>query len=305
MIVLLLICFFSFCEHAFAQNAFFQYDNAYLIPRHIFVGDSATLVLPLPAVSENMPDIVLTSDVPYFPYDADIDFHKIILERRRSESRLLIEFTAFAPGVLEFPVIEIAGIYFSGIVVTVNSIIDNRSSPVLSGPAGSLAMPGTAFLLYAVMAGIVFFILFSIWFLLKGKQLAQKMSEKWKRWKHFVSIKFTEKRLSRAVLRGVNKRLILDKLSEEFRVFLSFLTGVNCRAMTAREFGKLSLDVFATQNLNASFLLNFFRRCDELRFSGHDIKQQEILRLLAYLRSILSALEKTNREKIKAKRVTE
>jgi len=286
-----------------AQNVLQTQNSAYLIPRHIFVGDSAVLVLPLhssaQSSSQNSADIVLMPTDANFPLDANIDFHRIILERRVRGSRLMIEFTAFVPGVLELPPIEIGGERFTGLSVTVNSIIDSRSQPMLSGPASALAMPGTAFMIYGSMAAIVFLILLSIWFVLKGRAFFQKLKEKWKLKRLFISMKKTEKRLHRAILKGIDKRVILDKLSEEFRVFLSLFTANNCRAMTAREFEKLPPDFFPSQEYSARFLGGFFQTCDTLRFSGADIDQEKIFLLLGDLRRFLDETENAEKEKNK------
>ena len=94
------------------------------------------------------------------------------------------------------------------------------------------------------------------------------------------SILNTEKRLSKALLKGGDKRAILDKLSYEFRKFLSFLTGVNCRAMTAREFE-------AQPAAELVMLGDFFRRCDILRFSGITVQSEDISGLLADMRTFL------------------
>jgi len=283
------------CDIAHAQNT-----GGYLVPRRIFIGDPAVLVLPLPGLlanGESYSDIVLTPHSPDFPLHANIDFHKITLERRPNESRLIIDFTAFAPGILEIPVIEIGGEHFSGLTVTVNSIIEDRSSVVLSAPASSLAMPGTALMLYGTMTAIIIFILLAIWFVFKGRVFLQKFSEKWKIWRLFISIKITEKRLYRAVLKGANKRLILNKLSDESRFFLSVLSGNNCRAMTAREFQELSFGHIKLKEIDPLFLPDFFRRCDELRFSGVFINSDEVLQLLADLRGFVVTLEKAKKEK--------
>jgi len=90
-----------------------QYSGAILIPRVIYVGDPAVLVLPLPTSIKNSDDVLLTSLSPNIPKDDNIDFHRIILERRVTGSRLLIEFTAFVPGYLNLPDIEIGGEHFS------------------------------------------------------------------------------------------------------------------------------------------------------------------------------------------------
>jgi len=279
----LLILFFSYCFILSAQSS-----NTYLIPRQIFVGDNATLVLSLPAANQNKADIILTSQSDYMPKYPNIDFHRIILEQRTSASRLLIEFTAFVPGLIEFPVIEIGGEYYAGLTVTVNSIIDERSSPILSGAASTLAIPGTVFMLYGTLTIIVVFILLLILFLFKGRTFLNDAMEKLKRKKFFNSIYKTEKKLRRAILKGVDKRIILDKLSDEFRNFLSLLTGNNCRAMTASEFEQ--------DESNSKFLSPFFRSCDNLRFSGTDINGENITKLLDDLLSFLSELENIQNE---------
>jgi hypothetical protein len=280
-----------------------QNTGVYLMPRQIFVGDRAILVLPLSGNTEKTGDIILSSDNSYingnnFPLHANIDFHRIILERRTGGSRLLVEFTPFVTGKLELPVIEIGGERFTGLTVTVNSLIDNRSSLILSGPASSLVMPGTAVMLYGIIAFMIIIIVLTIWFFLKGRVFFKKWIEKWKRWKLFISIKFTEKRLYKSILRGEDKRLILDRLSEIFRTFLSVLTGINCRSMTANEFKKLPPNFLVYQGANQSFLHSFFRSCDELRFSGANVNSQDILNLLDDLRGFLTALENDKKENL-------
>jgi hypothetical protein len=295
---ILLLLLFILSSVSYSQN-----KGAYLIPRQIYVGDPAVLILPLDSTAQDNADIVLTAyshnsaAESIFQPDVNIDIHRIILERRTVGNRLMIEFTAFVPGLIELPAIEIGEEYFTGLTVTVNSIIDNRSSPVLSGPASSLAMPGTALLLYGSTAVFIFLLLLTIWFILKGRHILRELKTKWKHYRLFASMKKMEKRLQRAVSKGGNKRIILDKLSEEFRIFLSFLTGNNCRAMTAREFEKLPPDFLTAQGFNQLFLGNFFHTCDELRFSGVNARSQDILHLLADLRQFIDALEKSRKEK--------
>ena len=284
-----LYAFCALCALCAKINPVYAQQNIpYTIPRQIFVGDPAIFVVPLPASNENYPDTAITPQTPGFPKHDYIDFHKITLERRVNASRLLIEFTAFAPGTLELPIIEINGRFFPNLAVTVDSIIDTRNALTLSAPASSLAMPGTALLLYGGMAAVIFLIIFSVWFAVKGGKLIEIWKEKWKRWRLFSSIRNTERRLYKLVLKGVDKRSILDTLSQEARDFLSVLTGVNCRSMTAREFINLPLE---TEEENAGFLENFFASCDKLRFSGGGIKAQDIFTLLENLRKFADKLE--------------
>ena len=276
---------FTLFIFAAAFTAHAQIDG-YLVPRDIFVGDRAALVLPLPGSKDNMEkradDIVLTPFSPDFPSHDSIDFHRIFIERRIGGSRLIIEFTAFVPGQHELPPIDIGGERFTGMFITVNSILEKRSSLALSMPASSLAMPGTSLMLYGTIIFLIVFILFSIWFILKGKILFEKWNKTFTRWKLFVSMKFSANLLYRSVLRGADNRVILDKLSDQFRKFLSSLTGKNCRAMTAFD--------FENQDFHSSFLGNFFRNCDELRFSGVNFDAREIYKLLDDLLRFIKCL---------------
>jgi len=281
-----------------------QSAGAYLIPRLIYVGDPASFVLPLPASAQNEDFVITSYDKDLMPTDPNIDFHRVILERRTTGSRLIIEFTPFASGVLSLPGIEIGDEYFFGLTITVNSLIDIHSAPVLSAPTSALSMPGTAAMLYGSMTGIVLFILLTFWFIFKGRAVIKKLRIKWKRRRVFKSMKNTEKRLRRSLAKGAEKRQILDKLSNEFKAFLSILTENDCRAMTARDFieffSSLPKDLFATQEDTAYFLGSFFRKCDELRFSGSDIDDKAILRLLSELHLFTCALEKSDKDSRRA-----
>jgi len=273
-----------------------QASRAYLIPGHIYVGDPSALVLPLPA-SQTIEEIILTKSNYFitgdtFPSHENIEFQRVILERRQTGSRLIIEFTPFAAGVLEMPIIEIGGEYFTGLRVTVNSLLDARTTPVLSTAASVLAMPGTAFMLYGTMAAVVIVILAFVWFIFKGRKVIKRWARKWKMQMLFVSIRSMERRLYRAVQRGIDKRVILNRLSDEFRNFLSALTGDNCRAMTAREFER------TFEHLEDSlFLGSFFTRCDKMRFSGINVESEEILRLLDDMRSFINVKNKEEKAK--------
>jgi len=264
-------------------NLYAQSFSTQLIPRQVYVGDLAILVLTLPVAEQNRPDIILTQSS--LPFNENIDFQRVILEQRTTGSRLIIEFTAFVPGIHELPEIEIAGEYYSGLTVRINSIIEGRSDRVLSRTASTLAMPGTAFMLYGSMAFLIFLLLFTIWFIIKGHTFFLQLKEKWKRYRLFNSIRKSEKQLRKAVLKGSNNRIILDKLSESFRNFLSILTGNNCRAMTAKEF-----EIILSRE-EGMFLENYFRSCDELRFSGTNINSKDILNLLTDLRQFVGALD--------------
>jgi len=285
-----------------AANSFAQSPGTILIPRHIYIGDPATLVLQLPAAVINYPDIVITAGSEFFPSDPDIDFHKITLEQRTSGSRLLIEFTPFITGYIELPAIEIGDRYFSDLTVTVNTLIDDKTSPVLSGHASTLAIPGTASIIYGSISILVFLLLFTFWFIFKGRAFIKRFTKKWKRRRQFNMMRKMEKRFQKEILDGEDKRIILDILSEEFRTFLSYLTGYNCRAMTANEFKNLPRmcpgHIITTED-RPYILQTFFKTCDDFRFSGANIVTENLIQLLSDMRVFIDTLEnvKENEQK--------
>jgi len=147
-------------------------------------------------------------------------------------------------------------------------------------------MPGTAVLLYGFLAIVVLFLLLILWFIFKGRTFVKLLVEKWKRLRLFTFIRNAVRRLQKALMRGGDKRAVLDKISDIFREFLSVLTNANCRSMTAREFISLPEEIIH----NSNFLGDFFRRCDKFRFSGEDVNLREISGLLVDLRNYIEVL---------------
>jgi len=307
-----------------SQRTAAEGSQAFLMPRQIYVGDVAALIVPLPAVSSNIPDIIISPGQDNMPFCPNIDFHRIVLEQHVTGSRLIIEFTAFVPGTLELPVIEIGDKHFAELTVTVNSIIDEKIQPHLSEAASALAIPGTALLLYGSLAVIIFILLLTFLFLIKGRKIIKQLMEKWRLLRLFKSMRKIEKQLHEEILQGNNKRIILDRLSDEFRTFLSYITGINCRVITAADFNNIPLlltipdnahnatkfpaqetpDSAKPQNSRAadsSFLSGFFRNCDTLRFSGEEISSRELLKLLDDVKQFVDLMELQQKNKQKEK----
>ena len=294
--LIILTLFILICAYAPAQNS---QTGAYLIPKIVYVGDIATLVLPLPRLAASeASEIALAPNSPGFPSDPVIDFHRVILERRPTGGTLLLEFSAFHPGLLHLPPIEIGGERFTGLSVEIRSVIDKSGAGFeLSPPAAALAIPGTASLIYGTLASLAALLLFTIWVLLRGRKYLAVLFLKWKRRRMLASMKYTGRRLQRAMLKGGKSREILDTLSLEFRKFLSVFSGENCLSMTAREFDlepeffQITFEESSARTANG-FLGGFFRRCDELRFSGSGAGNDDVFTMLADLQLFLEALDK-------------
>jgi hypothetical protein len=278
---LFLLLFIFTCAAAFGQNR----RDAHMIPPKVYIGDRASLVLPLPGSTDN--DV----EIPYamIPPSQDIDIFRVVLERRPGGSRLVVEFSAYIPGLLELPLLEIGGEIFGGLTIEISSILDSGvSGTILSGPALPLAVPGTSFLVYGTIGAVLLLVLLALWVLFWGRGRMNTWIKTWRRRRLLVSMLLIEKRLRKTLIRGNPKREILDTLSGEFRSFLAWYTGENCRAMTASEFGgSLELSNGLPKN---EFLGSFFNRCDSLRFSGGKIIEDDALTIFDDLKHYLAGI---------------
>jgi hypothetical protein len=275
----------------------------------VYVGDRATLALPLAGSAAKSASVDL--DPKRFPLSPDLEIHRVTLERRPSGSRLLVEFSAYTPGVLELPPIEIGGEGFAGLRVTIRSILasEEAGAAALSAPALPLAIPGTGLLVYGTMGVLALILLLSLLGGAWGRRRLGGWILRWKKRRLIFSMSGIEKRLRRALSRDGSRRDILNTLSTEFRSFLSFFTGENCRAMTAAELGRLpplaAIDKDAAAEplalLSGDFLEVFFRRCDALRFSGSPIITGDALAMLGDLRRFLETLYRAERGQFRQK----
>jgi hypothetical protein len=261
--------------------------STYQIPQIVYVGDRAALVVVL----ENPPvaGTLFSGEAPSLP---DLVIHRIELEGRADGGRLIIDFTAYAPGPLELPPFEIGGIAFAGLGVEITSILGSaEATTALSPPAPPLAIPGTGLLIYGSAAGVLLAVLAALWVFFRAPRHLEKWLKNWRRKRLIRSLGNLERRLRKIVIRGtataVQRGELLNLLTGEFRTFLSRFTGENCRAMTAGELSRLSLEGPAP---GGSFLGPFFRRCDDLRFSGAEVGAAELLEILGDLRHFAAAL---------------
>jgi len=274
-------------------------SEAYMVPSKVYVGDRASLVLPLPGIAGNKELNIM--QVPF--YSPDIDIHHVVLERRPTGNFLKIEFSAYTPGILELPPFDIGGEIVNGLTVEISSILESgESGMVLSGPALPLAIPGTSLLIYGTISAGILLMLLTIWVLFRGRTQIKGWLAAWKRRWLLVSMLDTEKNLRKALTRGnaqgATCRQILDTLTIEFRNFLACFTGENCRAMTAVEIGRLKDREGGGGSVpDGEFLGKFFSRCDGIRFSGAEISNDEILAMLGDLRHFLVTLGRFMRRK--------
>jgi hypothetical protein len=268
----------------------------YIIPQRIFVGDKGRLVFPLgSAFAGTEGTVIQGADL---PRSKDLVISRVELECRGASARLLVDFQAYIPGLILLPPIEIASHTFTGLEVSISSILSvEQRGMVLSEPAEPLAAPGTAVMIYGTILGIIFLLLALTLGGFWGKTRLNSFTEGIRRRRVIRAMGRSLKRLRSAGADKTDKnREILETLSGEFRTFLGILMGTNCRAMVPREF--LTLPALGTgYGLSPSALSELFRHCDTLRFSGAAIEKEAVFNLLEEFRKLTGLLDAAEKDR--------
>jgi hypothetical protein len=259
----------------------------YTIPQTIFVGDKGRLALPLGSIFAGLEPRVIQG--PLLPRSKDLVIHRVELEKRGGAATLLVDFQGYVPGRITLPPIEIATHTFSGLEVTISSILSvEQRGMVLSGPAEPLAAPGTAALIYGAILGIILLLLALTLGSLWGRTRLGDFAERLRRRRVIRAMGRTLNGLRAAPPGG--EAAILETLSRDFRVFLGMLTGINCRAMVPSEFLALHGPVSGGA-LWPETAADLFSRCDALRFSGKGIGRETVFTLLDEFKALAGLLD--------------
>ena len=292
-------------------------ETPFLMPQTIFVGDSGRLVVPLGQAFSGAEPFVMAGG---FPETPELELKTIELELRGGMARLFIDFVPYVPGTITLPPLsflpEAALKALSGLEIHVTSILDS-SNTVLSDPASPLTIPGTSVLVYGTIIPLIFFVFFVIGTSLWGRR---NFKEIWERFRRRHLIKSMMKFLRRLKHESFDENkespmFYLNLLSGEFREFLSFFTGVNCRSLTAGEFLYLSLGYEAMEAgseearegrfikeddrrfLKPVFLCDLFHTWDKLRFCGRDVDRVDLFLALKETGNFITALDMAEKEK--------
>jgi hypothetical protein len=274
----------------------------WLIPRTVYVGDRAQLVVPLTW----FPQGGTPGAVPVPAAGEDIVIHRTELERWDGDWALVVEFTPSATGVLELPPLEAGGNLYGGLKVTIASVLDEGpgagAPAALSGLASPLAAPGTSFFIYGTLAGIIAVLIAALGGRLWVRRHLKALTLRWRRRRLIFSMRRIGRRLEKTLGEGdwspdsLGERL--DYLCGEFRTFLGLFTLRRCQSMTAGELGEIpALTGPAWPGLpvpGGAFLGPFFRRCDDLRYGGGGT-EGDLRDILEKLRTFLDGLDRAER----------
>ena len=287
------ILFFFICSIAFPIYAIensgeiFYPREALLIPQTVFVGDRGRLVVSLGPEFEIAESGVFFSD---FPELQDIVFQRMELEKRNNNIRLLIDFIPYAPGLynlplLRIPVVDSEPLFLGGLDIAVASVL-SPDLMVLSQQGLPLAVPGTGLFVYGGAGIIIFILILALGGLFWVHRYLGPLQEKLKCKRLLASLEQKLGNLRSCENDLPEQKELFSLLAGEFRDFLSFITGINCRVLSPQEF----LTLPASINTEKEFLCSLFRRWDNLRFSGMPIIKENMLELLDELATFLTEL---------------
>ena len=254
--------------------------DIYMIPQTVYVGDRGRLVITPGSAFDDVPAFILQSPVE-MPGVSDLVIDRIELEKR-SSIRLLVDFVSYAPGLFVLPPVKIPSvnsqpILLTGLEVRVASILVPGQME-LSGPALPLAVPGTGILIYSGI-GILMLLLTAaaggfFWF----RRYFGPFKKRRRQQKLLLSLEQKIRILRTEGNDPEQQNELFSLLAGEFREYLGFVTGVDCRVLTPVEFSELGIEI--PGNVEPDFLGKLFRHWDYLRFSGQPLLYVDVLGIL-------------------------
>ena len=276
-------------------------DEAFLLPQTVFVGDSGRLIVPLGVEYSLVEAFVWDTRELYssekIEQTDELEILRIELEKRGAVIRLLIDFIPYSPGLLIFPPLEISPeneLIIQDLEVHIASIL-NPARMSLAETAAPLVQPGTGLLVYGSIGIILLLIFLGIAGTVLGRRhfndIFNRIRQRYLLRKMISFLRRLGQDCSRGELSDAHQYLGL--LSGEFREFLSFFTGLNCRSLSAGEFLEFSSDEIPMQN----DLYRVFRNWDILRFSGLEIQISHVKDAVKDAGEIIFTLYKAEKEK--------
>jgi len=268
----------------------------YMLPQTVYVGDAGRLVISLGSAFNDIPAFINTApaDIPGFP---DLVINRIELEKRNNSSRLLMDFISYAPGSFALPPMEFASetdvLVLDGIRFSTASIL-NPDIMVLSKAALPLAVPGTGLFIYGGIGVMVLlavsFIMGTFWFSKYFGPLKRRLRQK----KILASLE-NKISLLRKESNPDRQTELFSLLAAEFREFLTFLTGIDCRVLSPSEFVLYGISI--PDAADAGSFSGLFRRWDNLRFCGAPLPGADVCGILDELAVIFGKINAAGKSK--------
>lgn len=271
-------------------------EGSLLVPPSLFVGDRGRLIIPLKnSGSPGSPQNLVVDVADRLPQAKDVQLYRVELDERSSPPRMIIDFAAYVPGLVDFPKISIGSRSLGGLQIRISSILEssNPSQP-LSPPEGPMMAPGTGALMYGSGTVLLLILLGALFLFLRGKPWINAYKERRRKNLALRSLRRILDTLLAELERGTMvSGELLTILNAELRSFLTFRFGFNFLSLTPREFNRLPEGILPGETVD--FLRSLFKDCDDLRFSGQTVGPEKLKTLLVSVYSFVNSFIAENR----------
>jgi hypothetical protein len=304
----------------FLSGAFFLSAQSEVrqVPKTVYVGDRAMLAaLPVSAESSEAELLPGMAGAPIALPEWEglpLKLHALRMEKHGEHWELRLEFSAYTTGRIEIPDFDLkrtgeslaavspgsGDIPFRNLSVDIATVLKGNDA-VLSGPADTMIMPGTFLLVYGAIVVLLLFLFSLLALKLWGRRAFSDFLRRWKRRRLCGAMIRIARRAEREIgsAEGEDRyRAALSTLSPEFRSWLTYLSGLDCRAMAAAEFLSFSLldrEEGVPPVLEGRSLFSLFDRWETLSYGVLPPGREEALAIASGVLETALALDRAER----------
>ena len=252
-------------------------ETGILMPREVFVGDTAEFTFETgvfsSVIENNSETTIPVSDVESSP---DVTVQSVLVRRINAGVSVTVRFVPWTPGLVQLPAFKLKKIRLVPPAVKISSLVEKTGQTALAPPRSPLLVPGTTWLLYALVAAfIAAFAVFAFTVvklrkyivLNPGKRLAGRRMRLLKK-----ELRVLERRMEKLpmaewfALYAVCLRRYLGSLCCGNSVLLLSATASESAAEIRRAFGSLARSPSAAEL--AELVHTVLAEVDTIRFSG-------------------------------------
>jgi hypothetical protein len=287
-------CFFAACP----ANGFAE--PGVLIPREVFIGDTAEFSFTTLAFNDALdPETVFVVPQSELPVSPDVTIESIVIARRGEISTITIRFVPWKSGVIKLPPVTMKKKSAEPQPLRIGSLVEKTGHTTLEPPRSPLLVPGTTFLLYALIAIIVAVLAVLVFAGVKIRRFLSGVSSGWSARRRMRTLNRELVVLSR-LIRKQNRSVWYVEFSACVRRYLGEVSSGDPSAFLAQTVTEIMAAVAGTpaffEFLSPARLAeteSLLVRLDVIRFSGRDdgdYRAEDI----SVLRGIAASLEKAS-----------
>ena len=140
----------------FAGTRTLQASPGILMPQEVFVGDTAEFSFGTASLNSILADGTLFTVPPEgLPASNDLTVQSVVVFRSGNSETVTIRFVPWISGVLQIPSFEIKKIRITPPPVRIASLVEKTGKNTLESARSPLLIPGTTWILYAVIAAAI------------------------------------------------------------------------------------------------------------------------------------------------------